>query len=155
MTGIAALRSKWAAGKAVRAGLALRGSIARTYVTEEQRRRRPIFIAIRLGGLPRIGWSGHGRVAHRSKTAAGILPLRLAHPAKLRIGAGPARTAAIPVTDLVHWLFFESAKSASSSQDFPDPVYWVRFLPSWTASAQPVAPPLVALSSQDSTFVSC
>ncbi|MBV8969957.1 MAG: hypothetical protein JO331_12985 [Verrucomicrobia bacterium] len=103
MTGIAALRSKWAASKAVRAGLALRGSIARSYVTEEQRSRRPIFIAIRLGGLPRIlVWSGHCRIAHRSKTTAGILLLRLAHPIKLRISASPARTAAIPVTDLVH-----------------------------------------------------
>jgi hypothetical protein len=35
-------------------------------------------------------------VAHRSKTTAGILPLRFAHPAKIR---GIATT---PVTDLVH-----------------------------------------------------
>jgi len=35
-------------------------------------------------------------VAHRSKTTAGILPLRFAHPAKMR---GSATT---PVTDLVH-----------------------------------------------------
>jgi hypothetical protein len=40
------LRSKWAAGKAVRAGLALEGAYLKRYVTDEQRSRRPIFIAI-------------------------------------------------------------------------------------------------------------
>ncbi len=54
------------------------------YVTKEQRSRRPIFL---LAGC---------FVAHRSKTTAGILPLRFAHPAKIRSSATP------PVTDLVH-----------------------------------------------------
>ena len=45
------MRSKWAAGKAaraglaVRAGLALEGAYLKRYVTDEQRRRRPIFNA--------------------------------------------------------------------------------------------------------------
>jgi hypothetical protein len=39
------LRSKWAAGKAVRAGLALERAYLNRYVTEEQRSRRPVFIA--------------------------------------------------------------------------------------------------------------
>jgi hypothetical protein len=40
-----ALRSKWAAGKAVRAGLAVEGAYLNRYVTDEQRGRRPIFNA--------------------------------------------------------------------------------------------------------------
>ncbi|MBV9642652.1 MAG: hypothetical protein JO334_03680 [Verrucomicrobia bacterium] len=39
------MRSKWAAGKAVRAGLALKGAYLNGYVTDEQRSRRPIFNA--------------------------------------------------------------------------------------------------------------
>jgi len=39
------LRSKWAAGQAVRAGLALEGAYLNRYVTDEQRGRRPIFNA--------------------------------------------------------------------------------------------------------------
>jgi hypothetical protein len=39
------LRSKWAVGKAVRAGLALEGAYLSRYVTDEQRGRRPIFNA--------------------------------------------------------------------------------------------------------------
>ena len=39
------LRSKWAVGKAVRAGLALEGAYLNRYVTDEQRSRRPIFNA--------------------------------------------------------------------------------------------------------------
>ena len=42
---VTSLRSKWAAGKAVRAGLALGGAYLNRYVTDEQRRRRPIFNA--------------------------------------------------------------------------------------------------------------
>jgi hypothetical protein len=92
VTGIAALQSKWAAGKAVRAGLALTGAYLNRYVTEEQRSRRPIFIAtLRAAHL-----SAGCFVAHRSKTSAGILPLRFAHPAEIRGGA------AIPITDLVN-----------------------------------------------------
>jgi hypothetical protein len=44
------LRSKWAAGKAVRAGLALEGAYLNRYVTDEQRSRRPIFIATLWAG---------------------------------------------------------------------------------------------------------
>ena len=36
-------------------------------------------------------------VARQSKTTAGILPPRVAHPAKIR------SSAAIPVTEVVHW----------------------------------------------------
>jgi hypothetical protein len=62
------------------------------YVTEEQRSRRPIFIAtLRAARL-----SAGCFVAHRSKTTAGIVPLRFAHPAEIRGGA------AIPATELVH-----------------------------------------------------
>jgi hypothetical protein len=43
---VTSLRSKWAVGKAVRAGLALEGAYLNRYVTDEQRSRRPIFIAI-------------------------------------------------------------------------------------------------------------
>ncbi|MBV9644179.1 MAG: hypothetical protein JO334_11445 [Verrucomicrobia bacterium] len=39
------MRSKWAAGKAVRAGLALKGAYLNGYVTDEQRSRRPILNA--------------------------------------------------------------------------------------------------------------
>ena len=42
---VMSLRSKWAAGKAVRAGLALEGAYLNRYVTDEQRSRRPIFNA--------------------------------------------------------------------------------------------------------------
>jgi len=42
---VTSLRSKWAAGKAVRAGLALEGAYLKRYVTDEQRSRRPIFNA--------------------------------------------------------------------------------------------------------------
>jgi hypothetical protein len=45
------LRSKWAAGKAVRAGLAEEGAYLNRYVTDEQRSRRPIFIATLRGQL--------------------------------------------------------------------------------------------------------
>ena len=45
MPGIAALRSKWAAGKAVRADWHCEEAYLNRYVTEEQRGRRPIFIA--------------------------------------------------------------------------------------------------------------
>ena len=92
MTGVVALRSKWAAGKAVRAGLAVEGAYLDRYVTEEQRSRRPIFIATLRAARLLAGCF----VAHRSKTTAGILPLRFAHPAKIRSGA------TTPVTDLVH-----------------------------------------------------
>jgi hypothetical protein len=44
-------------------------------------------------------------VAHRSKTTAGILPLRFAHPAKIR------SSATTPVTDLVHWGTFAAANA--------------------------------------------
>jgi hypothetical protein len=44
------LRSKWAAGKAVRAGLAVEGAYLNRYVTDEQRGRRPIFIATLWAG---------------------------------------------------------------------------------------------------------
>ena len=68
------------------------GAYLNGYVTEEQRSRRPIFIAtLRVARLLAGCF-----VAHRSKTTAGILPLRFAHPAKIR------SSAAIPVTDLVH-----------------------------------------------------
>jgi hypothetical protein len=40
---VASLRSKWAAGKAVRAGLAVEGAYLNRYETDEQRSRRPIF----------------------------------------------------------------------------------------------------------------
>ena len=43
-------RSKWAVGKAVRAGLAVEGAYLNRYVTDEQRSRRPIFIATLWAG---------------------------------------------------------------------------------------------------------
>jgi hypothetical protein len=92
VTGVVALRPKWAAGKTVRAGLALEGAYLDRYVTEEQRSRRPIFIATLRAARLLAGCF----VAHREKTTAGILPLRFAHPAKIR------SSATTPVTDLVH-----------------------------------------------------
>ena len=68
------------------------GAYLDRYVTDEKRSRRPIFIATLRAARLLAGCF----VAHRSKTTAGILPLRFAHPAKIRGGA------AIPVTDLVH-----------------------------------------------------
>ena len=44
------MRSKWAAGKAVRAGLAEEGAYLNRYVPDEQRSRRPIFIATLWAG---------------------------------------------------------------------------------------------------------
>ena len=44
------MRSKWAAGKAVAAGLAEEGAYLNRYVTDEQRSRRPIFIATLWAG---------------------------------------------------------------------------------------------------------
>ena len=61
-------------------------------MTEEQRSRRPIFIATLRAARLLTGCF----VAHRSKTTAGILPLRFAHPVKIR------SSATTPVTDLVH-----------------------------------------------------
>jgi len=55
-------------------------------------RRRPIFIATLRAARLLAGCF----VAHRSKTTAGILPLRFAHPAKIR------SSATTPVTDLAH-----------------------------------------------------
>jgi hypothetical protein len=68
------------------------GAYLNRYVTEEQRSRRPIFIITLWAARLLAGCF----VAHRSKTTARILPLRFAHPAKIR---GSATT---PVTDLVH-----------------------------------------------------
>jgi hypothetical protein len=53
-------------------------------VTEEQRSRRPIFIATLWAARLLAGCF----VAHRLKTAAGILLLRFAHPAKTRSSVG-------------------------------------------------------------------
>jgi hypothetical protein len=47
---VTSLRSKWAAGKAVRAGLAVEGAYLNRYVTDEQRGRRPIFNATLRAG---------------------------------------------------------------------------------------------------------
>src|SRR5271157_2031098 len=47
---VTSLRSKWAAAKAVRAGLAVEGAYLNRYVTDEQRGRRPIFIATLWAG---------------------------------------------------------------------------------------------------------
>src|SRR5208283_173501 len=47
---VMSLRSKWAAGKAVRAGLAVEGAYLNRYVTDEQRGRRPIFNATLRAG---------------------------------------------------------------------------------------------------------
>jgi hypothetical protein len=68
------------------------GAYLNRYVTDEQRSRRPIFIATLRAARLLTGCF----VAHRSKTTAGILPLRFAHPAKIR------SSATTPVTDLVH-----------------------------------------------------
>jgi hypothetical protein len=73
-------------------------------VTEEQRSRRPIFIATLRAARLLAGCF----VAHRSKTTAGILPLRFAHPAKIR------SSATTPVTDLVHQIVAEGATLPSS-----------------------------------------
>ena len=93
--------SDWLSGVAIKMGRR-QGGPSRTgnkegaylnrYVTEEQRSRRPIFIATLRAARLLAGCF----VAHRSKTTAGILPLRFAHPAKMRSSATK------PVTDLVH-----------------------------------------------------
>jgi hypothetical protein len=73
------LRSKWAAAKAVRAGLALEGAYLKRYVTDEERSRRPIFNAT-------------------LRAAAGWLFFRVARSLRidldmLVVTASPARTA--------------------------------------------------------------
>ena len=93
--------SDWCSGVAIKMGRR-QGGPSRTgpkkgayldrYVTEEQRSRRPIFIATLRAARLLTGCF----VAHRSKTTAGILPLRFAHPVKIR------SSATTPVTDLVH-----------------------------------------------------
>src|SRR5271166_6918516 len=50
---VTSLRSKWAAGKAVRAGLAIEGAYLNRYVTDEQRGRPPIFNATLRAA---VGW---------------------------------------------------------------------------------------------------
>ena len=65
------------------------------YVIRQLSDRRPIFIATLRAGRLLAGCF----VAHRSKTTAGMLTLRFAHPVKER------GSAAIPVTDLVHWVW--------------------------------------------------
>ena len=67
------------------------GAYLNRYVTEESGGRRPIFIATLRAARLLAGCF----VAHRSKTTAGSLPLRFAHPTKIR-------SATTPVTDLVH-----------------------------------------------------
>src|SRR6516165_1494354 len=79
----------WFSGVAIKMGPPARrsepdwhyeGAYLNRYVTEEQRSRQPIFIAtLRAARL-----SAGCFVAHRSKTTAGILPLRFAHPAETR-----------------------------------------------------------------------
>ena len=69
MPGVVALRSKWAAGKAVRAGLAVEGAYLDRYVTEEQRSRRPILIATLRAARLLTGCF----VAHQPKFAAAPL----------------------------------------------------------------------------------
>ena len=51
---VPSLRSKWAAGKAVRAGLALEGAYLNRSVTDEQRSRRPIFNATLRAAASRL-----------------------------------------------------------------------------------------------------
>jgi len=73
------LRSKWAVGKAVRAGLAVEGAYLKRYVTDEQRSRRPIFNAT-------------------LRAAAGWLFFRVARSLRIDldmrvVNASPARTA--------------------------------------------------------------
>jgi hypothetical protein len=87
--------SDWCSGVAIKMGRrqgATKEHILDRYVTEEQRSRRPIFIATLRAARLLTGCF----VAHRSKTTAGILPLRFAHPVKIR------SSATTPVTDLVH-----------------------------------------------------
>ena len=57
------MRSKWAAGKAVRAGLAEEGAYLNRYVTDEQGSRRPIFIATLWAGASWLFF----RVAHSTR----------------------------------------------------------------------------------------
>jgi hypothetical protein len=93
--------SDWGSGVAIKMGRR-QGGASRTgtkkehiwmlYVTKGQRSRRPIFIATLRAARLLAGCF----VAHRSKTTAGILLLRFAHPAKIR------SSATTPVTDLVH-----------------------------------------------------
>jgi hypothetical protein len=62
------------------------------YVIRQLPDRRPIFILTLRAARLLAGCF----VAHRSKTTAGILPLRFAHPVKIR------SSATTPVTDFVH-----------------------------------------------------
>ena len=86
------------------------------YVTEEQRSRRPIFIATLRAARLLAGCF----VAHRSKTTAGILPLRFAHPAKIRCSA------TTPVTDLVHQCYASSVGARRGSNN--DSGSWDRLI---------------------------
>jgi len=78
---VMALHSKWAVGKAVRAGLAVEGAYLNRYVTDEQRGRRPIFNATLRAAA---GW-----LFFRPATA-GLDPYESRYG---RFTASPARTA--------------------------------------------------------------
>src|SRR5271157_2604047 len=73
------LRSKWAAGKAVRAGLAVEGAYLDRYVTDEQRGRRPIFNATLRAAASWLFF----RVARSARMNRDM-------GAALRVGAAPA-----------------------------------------------------------------
>ena len=111
-----ALRSKWAAGKAVRAGLAVEGASRTSFrlvaawfasaalklvrdVTDEQRSRRPIFNATRWAGASWLFF----RVAHSTRmTQIWALRSRLEkQPTDLRRRHHYLRDGAL-VSDLVH-----------------------------------------------------
>ena len=72
------LRSKWAVGKAVRAGLAVEGAYLNRYVTDEQRSRRPIFIETLRAGASWLFF----RVARSTRMTQiwGLPPVRLGPP---------------------------------------------------------------------------
>ena len=82
---VTSLRSKWAAGKAVRAGLAVEGAYLNRYVTDEQRGRRPIFNATLRAAASWLFF----RVARFSRTDLGMIVARALKIGQIADGGMP------------------------------------------------------------------
>ena len=92
VTGVVALRSKWAAARRSELDWRQEGAYLDRYVTEEQRSRRPIFISPSLGcgAFCPAAWSPHSV----KRPPRVFSPLRFAYPVKIR------SSATTPVTNL-------------------------------------------------------
>ena len=77
---VLSLRSKWAVGKAVRAGLAVEGAYLNRYVTDEQGSRRPIFNATLRAAASWLFFRVARSTRMNPDMGASLLPVRLGPP---------------------------------------------------------------------------